>query len=276
MPARARVSRAPRTRALGARRERPPPGGVGVEGVGFVPQRGLDRRQHGAHRLQGRATSVSAARPAPRSGAPHDFPRQRARDRRLGRRRRGGQHRDEHRRARDCRAPPRRAPGAPRSTGSSATIDAVVASKSRMCMHTVTPVPSAATSAGAATTGPSLSGRTPRTGAVIAQMGHRGARRGRRAGERARRREGRRGCGCHEGPAGGQAPVGEPGRCGRVAPGVEVGPRRHVRRRPRPVAPQRQAVGDGAAALDGAGRPRPSRGLEHQGRGGVGDRNEDQ
>ena len=52
---------------------------------------------------------------------------------------------------------------------------------------------------------------------------------------------------------------------------VEIGPRDDVGRRPGPVAPQGQAVGDGIAPLDRARRPRPARGLEDPGRGAVGD-----
>ena len=141
-------------------------------------------------------------------------------------------------------------PGLVGSAGNWATIDAVVASKSRMCMHSVTPVPSASASVGAPTTGPSLPGAPhaplpwSRRWATTARTPARRAT-SETSGSRLR---------VDEGPAGGETAVGEPRRCPRVAPAVEVRARQHIRRGPRPVAPQRQAVGDGAASDDRARR----------------------
>ena len=146
-----------------------------------------------------------------------------------------------------CRARTRPAPVASGSVGSSDTIDAVVASSSRRCMHTVMPFQSSSTSVGdrsrrrrgrhrARPTARCRGGAASRRAraVVVADVDARARRRPRAGGRR-----------CRSGA--------------RVAPVLEVGARRDVARRDGPVGAERMRfeIAAPAGAAGGAAHRRP-------------------
>ncbi len=155
---------------------------------------------------------------------------------------------------RDCRGPPRRAGDAGAGAGRARPPSTPWWPRSRGCACTPSPRcrrrrPRSAP----ATTGPSAPGRAPRAGAVVAEMGHHGARRFGGARRDRRVRDGARTKARLAASRPSANPVGVAGsrQLSRSVPGAtpadDAGP----------VAPQGQAVGDGIAAARPGGPPRP-------------------